>query len=325
MLRYAISLLLLWSGLATGQATAVPLALETTGRITYQPTSGSPFTVYSGTYLNREGTLLIADSSRLDLLHGDRIVRLTGPMKTTLTEALHNKPAAKGWLRRFVDFIYQGIDQSRYRESLEQAYLRNQGNAQGNISGYGDRGLGRISPFGGTLAAESVTFTWPETDAADSYLFRIRDSLSGTTLVSETLRDTAITLDLASLDLRPDRRYLWEVRLPGDADALLPADRSEAGPVVQIAFAVSRMTSREVLDSLLSTEDYQELRFSPVVGLLVEAMVLEEAGYLHAADQRYREGMAAGEDNTIIRRHYAAFLARWNLRSVAQELITEQP
>ncbi len=322
MTRY-IQLLLLLPLSATAQEGPVPFAVFTEGSIVYQPQEGRSYPVYAGTHMPGQGELILQPSAKLEVIRGDRVVKATGPRRCGLDELFKAQPPATGFLRRFLDFVGKGIDQSVDRESLEQAYLRNQGNAQGNIEGYGDAGLAGLLPFGGTLYPEVTTFHWPQEPGAPSYRLRVVDSLTETVLVAVTTGDTLIQLDLPHIHLTAGRRYYWEV-FPNAAPSTTPSRLGIQAPAVggtRIYFTYRQQPRAELLKSVFDLPFYNETG-SEALRNLMEAVALEEQDYLYAADRAYHQSLIQEPNNTFVRRNYAAFLARWNQRATAQQLIS---
>ena len=307
MLRLFV--LLLFPVLAYGQRNAdVPLVMSARGPVAYAPQGASaPERVYAGNYLREDGNLILPEQSEVIVAEKDRLIKLEGPGRFALKDLFANEKPEGGFLSWFLNFVSRGFEDSASSENLEKSYERNQGNAQGNINGYGDRGLAGVHPFGGTLLAEPTLFTWPRAQDEALYRFRITDSLTGNQVASLVVRDTFIRLDLATLGLETGQRYVWE------------ASRSTE-PLARIRFGFDRRTAAEVLTPLHERPDFLMIAGTPL-SRLMEAAVLERDGYLNAAALRYGESTAGEGDNDLLRRNHAAFLARWNLRSDAKELL----
>ncbi|MBB4080083.1 hypothetical protein GGR28_002713 [Lewinella aquimaris] len=312
-------ILLFFPLLLCGQVRDVPLVMYATGPIDYEGgTPGTSVSVYTGTYLTGQGALSLGEDATLEAVSGDRFVRLSEPGRYPISELFEQEPKSDGFIDRFINFVRRGLDQSASTEDLEHAYQEN----QGNISGLGDAGLSGLLPFGGSLFPVITTFTWPEDDAATSYRLRVVDSLTEAVVLTATARDTSVQLDLAGLYLQDDRRYYWEV-FPNAAPSNTPSRLGAQAPAVagtRIYFTFRTRDRSEVLAPVTELSIYRGTA-SEAQRRLLEAMALEEADYLYAADRAYRDGLAQEPDNPVIRRAYAAFLSRWNQRSRARTMI----
>ncbi|THH39778.1 hypothetical protein [Neolewinella litorea] len=314
-----ILLLLLLPLFAGSQESAVPLVLFARGEVTYSAPEKRPINVYTGTYLAGPGQITVAEGAGVEIGHRNCYIRIEDPGTYALTDLLAKEPPATGFLKRFIEFVRRGFDQSATDQDLERAYLSNQGNSQGNVEGFGDAGLAGLKPFGGTLCPEPTPFTWPAAAADATYRVRIVDSLTDASLLSVVTKDTSVLVDLGALDLRDGGRYFWEVFPQPGAPARLGRPSASATGV-RIRFTYREMPCEEVLADLRQTPFYRDSTTQEQRQLL-EVMVLEEEGYLYAADRLYQESIRQSTDAYPLRRNYAAFLARWNQRSAARDLI----
>ncbi|MCP9236631.1 hypothetical protein [Lewinella sp. JB7] len=318
-----VCILLFLPLLLCGQPQDVPLVMYAAGKIDYEGgASGKSIPVYTGIYLTGQGRLSLGEDASLEAISGDQFVRLTSPGRYPLSDLFAEEARETGFIDRFINFVRRGLEQSGTAEDLERAYQENQGNAQGNINGLGDAGLSGLLPFGGTLFPLPTTFTWPGDNAATSYRIRVVDSLTEAVVLTATTRDTSLLLDLSGLYLQDNHRYYWEV-FPNAAPSSRPSRLGAQAPAVagtRIYFTYRDRDRSQVLAPVTGLPMYRGTA-SEAQRRLLEAMALEEADYLYAADRAYRDGLAEEPNNPIIRRAYAAFLSRWNQRSLARNLI----
>lgn len=321
MQRYLSILLvsMLWqSCIAFGQSSSAPLVMYSEGTVTSKKGVNAPAQpVYTGIYLTADSELEVASGGQVEISYQDKYVTLK-PGNYRISEVFGEAANSTGFLKRFTDFVSKGLEQSADQESLEKAYLSNQGNAQGNIRGLGDKGLTDLYPFGGRLVRDVTRFSWPRGEA-EVYDFRIVDSLSQEAIVTARVADNAIALNLADLYLSDEAPYYWEVIPIGVPATRSPGLGSTRGPA---PIAVIRFTigPDSAADILRPTADYQQAG-GKGQRLLMEAMLYENRGYLSEADKTYRKGVADDPQNELLRRSYAAFLARWNRREDALELL----
>lgn len=321
---YRILLCCCFPLLLAGQRAEVPLVMYAVGEVAYDsPASAAPIPVHTGTYLTGSGTLSVRGEAVVEVARGDQFMRLDRPGKYAVGELFTEQPASAGFIDRFLNFVRRGLEQSASSDNLEKAYLENQGNAQGNIEGYGDGGLAGLMPFGGTLSPELTTFSWPADGSAGGYRLRIVDSLSEAVVLSALTRDTTLRTDLGGLKLTDGQAYYWEV---------FPNTRTDAGPArlgvrppavvgTRIYFTYREQRVDSLLQPLAELEVYNATA-SAAQRRLLEAMTFEEQQYLYAADRAYRLGLTAEPRNPLLVRSYAAFLSRWNQRSQARALLT---
>ncbi|MEM1358377.1 MAG: hypothetical protein AAGF89_09270, partial [Bacteroidota bacterium] len=228
-----------------------------------------------------------------------------------------------GFVQRFSNFVGQGLDQSASKAGLERAFQRNQGNAQGNTRGFGDRGLFATSPFGGIVGAEVVRFQWPEDVDAVYYDFSIIDSLEEEIVFQARASGNNIGVDFSELKLDSTSTYYWQAPAVSAAKPTmgLGLGRSPVGKeAMRIYFKTSAQKTAAILYVLHGQPTYPIGAHSGT-RYLADAMELESLGFLFAADQQYQQGLQEISDNPLLVRGYAAFLARWNRRGEAIDLL----
>ena len=317
-----LPLLLILTLPLSAQPGAKAFAVYARGEVTFRPDNARAYPVYPGTHFGDDGELSLGDDAYLELIHDDRMIKVTGGRRCRLEELTGDAPADTGFIQRFLNFVKRGVDQSADRQSLEEAFLRNQQHAQGNIEGYGDGGLAGYQPFGGTVSGGPIRFTWPAVVTPRGYTFRIVDSLTEVALLDTLVMDTSLTINLAERRAKDGRSYAWEAAPRLSAGGGL--DRragNAAGTRITITYA-----DREPDELLADLREYPLYRDTSGYDKrpLLEAMQLETAGYLTAADAAYRRGLDAHPEDALLRRNYAAFLGRWNQRARARALINSK-
>ncbi len=324
MCKYLLALIL-FPWLLRAQVAEVPLVMYAAGPVDYADKAGrgAQTPVVTGHYLTGSGMLSLGPDAVLEIARGDAFIRLETPGKFSVDELFGEDAAASaGFIDRFLQFIRRGLDQSASSANLERAYLENQGNAEGNIEGFGDSGLAGLLPFGGTLLPELTTFRWPAEGTAESYRLRVVDSLTEAVILSAVTKDTTVQLDLTALQLQDGRAYYWEVFANAPPSSAPKRLGVQAPSVVgtRIDFRFRDTSAGTALDSLQDTPFYRATA-SEAQRSLMEAMTYEAADLLYAADEAYRRGLTQESDNLLLRRTYAAFLSRWNQRKSARDLL----
>ncbi|MEM9260360.1 MAG: hypothetical protein AAGA62_11990, partial [Bacteroidota bacterium] len=196
-------------------------------------------------------------------------------------------------------------------------------NAQGNTRGFGDRGLFATNPFGGKVGAEMIHFQWPEDIDALYYDFSIIDSLEEEIVFQARASGTSLAIDFGELQLDSTTTYYWQAPAVTAAKPTmgLGLGRSSVGKeTTRIYFKISAQKTAAILYNLQGQPAYP-VGANPGTRYLASAMELESLGFLYAADQQYQKALEEVPDNAIVVRGYAAFLARWNRRGEAVDLL----
>jgi len=176
--------------------------------------------------------------------------------------------------------------------------------------GWGGKGstIRLIMPFG-KLSAAPTTFNWSRPANTEPYQLTILDE-AGKILHTATVRDTFLKLDLASLNLMPERIYTWKISVSG----IRPMNSNE------LQFGVGKEAERlEVLKhanrSALSNQPK-----NTALRTLVEAIALEKDEWYYAAAQNYA-GLQKRSSDNLVRMMHSAFWMRYGHRHLAEKAI----
>lgn len=323
MNKFILSLLtILFSCALYGQGSDAPLVMNAEGEAWFEGPNGKKSRVYTGIYLTGGGTLSLAASAKVEVIHKEKFVLLDKAGAYPL-RSLFGKATGGGFVKRFSNFVGQGLDQSASKAGLESAFQRNQSNAQGNTRGLGDRGLFATAPFGGKLGPEFIHFQWPDDPDAMYYDFSIVDSLEEEIIFQARARGTSLGIDFSELELDSTTTYYWQASAVSASKPMsgLGLGRRGAGKEsMRIHFTTSEQKTTSILTELQGQPTYP-VGANPGTRHLADAMELEALGFLYAADKSYQNGMKEVPDNPIVVRGYAAFLARWNRRIKAEKLL----
>ena len=313
---------LIFSTTALSQAAESVLIMAAEGELYFTPVNGERIRIYTGYFLRSEGTLELAPAARAELIHKERFVQLDRPGKHQLSALFPEAAGSGGFLSRFSTFVGRGLDQSASKKNLEKAHLTLQGNARGNTRGMLGGSLDGTRPFGGVLAAETVAFSWPPTPDAAGYTLDVVDSLTEETVLRARTQGPRFRVDIGDLALSSGRTYFWTV-VPVNTTSASPTmglgRRGAAAAVTsdRVYFRYADRNTEAVLADFREDPNYPN-GSSTNTRTLAELMVLEELGMVTAADRMYRTALGKSTDNTVLRRSYAAFLARWNLPQEAE-------
>lgn len=292
------------------QQTDVPVAMYVEGEVWYE-NGGARSRVYTGTKLSTTGQLTLSKNSAIELIHNEKFVKLNKAGKHDLTALVGGGQSGDNFVKRFSNFVSNGLDQSASNKNLEQSYQKNQGNARGNIRGYTDAGLAGLLPIGGNLSPALTTFTWPEGRAGGYYEFQIVDSLSDELVLLALSDKSSWPVDLRRLHMEAGRTYFWEVyyRKAATAEPTSLGGSNDEEKTPRLSFRVVPNRQQMLIDEVRKEAVYRDAS-GPAQKLMIEAMVLEDGGFLYAADELYRKGLTAEANNLLLKRSYAAFLAR---------------
>lgn len=298
------------------------LVMRSTGEVRFDPGNGEDaFRVYSGNYLLADGRITLSPGATVEMVYEDRYREISKAGTFQVGKLFGEKQESEGLMTRFFNFISNGVDQSKSRETLEKAYLKNQGNAQGNTRGLSTTGLVGIRPFGGKLSSAFYSFTWPAYPDADHYEFSILDARTGDFLITAIVSGTVFRINPGQLELMDGDQYTWECRaVTSSGDSGSTGLLSRGAPKIELAgilFTYATTDFNALVESLRSELPGKE---GTALYELSLAQALEDNGYLHDADYLYQSLIKQADKAGLMRQVYASFLARWNLRREAEEV-----
>ncbi len=172
--------------------------------------------------------------------------------------------------------------------------------ASGGVKGYANKAYA-ITPLlyaSGKLPSSNVTFKWHSVAGDGPYTFSLLVS-GGNTLAQVLVVDTAITLDLKQLPLNPDEAYEWSVT------------RGSTAKSTAVSVEISPQSVETAQKSISGLPYY--LSASPFEQQIMLAYTYEEGNLYYSANEVYAALLSAEPDNQLLRRLYAAFLARMDM------------
>ncbi|MEL6277100.1 MAG: hypothetical protein AAFU03_18510, partial [Bacteroidota bacterium] len=165
-------------------------------------------------------------------------------------------------------------------------------------------------------------FTWPVSNNETYYEFHLVDSLTNEAVMLASFNGNEQPIDLSRLQMQTNATYYWEVFYinPGAGEDELGEDTGSDDKTPRLYFQLAGNEEYTIVTEVEATELYKE-----TVGIgqrhLMKAMRLEESGFLYAAEKSLMTGLEAEPGNELIRRSYAAFLARWKGPQAAEKLL----
>ncbi len=175
-------------------------------------------------------------------------------------------------------------------------------------SGWGGKGtsIHLIMPFGKVDAAKTI-FSWSRPANTEPYKLEIVDE-TGKLVYTVTVKDTTVSVDLASLKLAPDHAYYWKVSVGG----------SKALVSNELAFGIGDLTEKtDILKRTSESSLYAKTKSKAISGL-IQATALENDEWFYDAIQVYAGLNQKGSD-PMVRMMHAAFWMRYGFRQLSEK------
>lgn len=313
------TLLLLFGILLLSRALAAQgevVVVHATGKVSYFPPQQSKAEdVYPGLRLELDGSVRCQSGGSVKLLfNGETFSFSDGKMHPLRElEQLAKKSSGMGFFNRFWSFVSGSMKQTKDEKTLEENHRRYMESVYAGVKGFALRqyAIQTNLMYSGNLSDQPVTFTWKGMAPEQTLRFRISRKDDEQVLLSAQVRDSAFSIDLSQLYLEPGTIYHWQV-LPVDETATAPRS-------ARTDFTYDPEAAAKALASLLPYPDYQHA--PPAHQALMEAYVLEQAGFLYDADRKYAVAARANPRDVLVRETHAAFLARVDRLEEAKALI----
>lgn len=277
--------------------------LHVSGQVEYYSQHGAkPVLLSPGMELDMKGKVRCKASSSAKLLSNGKTLLVTGSKMRDLQDLAGAKggESNSGFTNRFLNFVEESVKEGDSDEKLKEHHRQYMNKASGGVKGYASQTYA-IRPLlisTGKMPAAPVTFQWRGAQGEGPYTFSIAEP-GGSALLQVPVNDTMLTLDLSQVALLPDEEYEWSVTRGSAAKS----------PAATIMLAPS------VVDATKNTTTHQAnyKTASPDEQQLMLAYAYEEAGCYQNAYQIYSALHSAQPDNLLLRRVYAAFLARMDM------------
>ena len=162
--------------------------------------------------------------------------------------------------------------------------------------------LAVVMPRTTRLLSDTVTFTWRRTPKWGSYRLVITNRANLAVVARET-GDTALTLTLATLGVKPGELYSWRVEATAQ-----PSERTAEYGLWLLDGADARQT-RGLLDEIASEQDDP----ASAIALMIRATAQEDLGLVYDSYNSYRRVVQLEPEVQSYRRAFAEFLVRQSL------------
>ncbi|HLP94444.1 MAG TPA: hypothetical protein VK168_10440 [Saprospiraceae bacterium] len=172
--------------------------------------------------------------------------------------------------------------------------------------GWGGKGssIRLVMPFG-LVQKGRVCFSWSKPETKDPYRLEILDE-KGTLVHAQSTLDTFLCIDLAGINLMPDRPYSWHVKVIG-AKNLLSND---------LIFGVGQEKDRE---EVLKYASYSNNAGNPELLALSKAIALEKEDWFYDAQLIYSDLQKTNPSN-LVKIMHAAFWKRYGYGLLSEKV-----
>ena len=277
--------------------------LHVSGQVEYFSQHGAkPVLLSPGMELSMNGKVRCKASSSAKLLSNGQTIVVSGSKMRDLKDLAGAKAGENnsGFTNRFLNFVEESVKEGDSEEKLKEHHRQYMNKASGGVKGYASPTFA-IRPLlisTGKMPAAPVTFQWRSSAGEGPYTFSIAEP-GGKALLQVPVNDTLFTLDLKQVALLPDEEYEWSVTRGSAA-------KSPAATIMLAPSVVDAVNNNTIHQSNYKTS-------SPNEQQLMLAYAYEEAGCYQNACQIYAALHSAQPDNLLLRRVYAAFLARMDM------------
>ena len=308
-----IHVLFLSAGALPAQEGDRIIVVQVSGLVEHLPDGdGRPVRVLPGQELVVRGLMRMDEQARVKLLFGGqaRELKQAGLYELEKIFRKDTKMKGLGFMHRFWDFVTEGVSSTGSSEQLEKYHQQYMDKASGT-KGFAQARFGiAVSPLTRAVLAEpTVNFKWEpvagtSAEEAALYKFVIYHKVDDKLVFQAVTAKRALSIDLTQFHIVPGDDYFWQVireGSPGGQDQL-------AGQSAKVGFTFQPEALGAGLERLRADEDF--LHAGAIEQGLMEAATLEWEGLLYSADEIYRELLSNNGDNALVRKLYAAFLAR---------------
>ena len=277
--------------------------LHVNGQVEYFAQQGAkPVLLSPGMELDMKGKVRCKGTGSVKLLSAGKTAVVSGNKMRDLQEVVGAKAGDNntGFTNRFLNFVEESVEESDSEEKLKKHHQQNMNKASGGVKGYANQAYA-IRPLllaSGKLPASNVTFRWHSAAGDGPYSFSLIVA-EGSPVAQLLVTDTFVTLDLKQLALVADEAYEWSV------------SRGAAAKSVSVPVEMAAQSMETAQKSTAALPYYRSA--APDEQQLMLAYAYEDAGCYYGAHEVYTALIAAQPDNQLVRRLYAAFLARMDM------------
>jgi len=298
----------------TAQDSDLIIVVQTSGQVEFlSDQETQPSRVLPGQQIPGHGFIRFDDKAWAKLLYQGQTRQLEEAGTYDLATLFRKDTQTKGlgFMNRFWQFVTEGVSSADNSAQLEKYHQRYMDKA-GGVKGYAEAGYGiaASSLTRAILAEPKVDFQWEpaavQEDDASLYQFVIYRKVDDKLVFQALTTKNALSIDLSQFHVVPGDDYYWQVIRESGTGQKEPAQRINQSAKVSFTFQPDALGAG--LERLKADEDYRQA--DAVEKGLMEAATLEWEGLIYSADGIYRDLLALDGDNALVRKLYAAFLAR---------------
>ena len=288
---------------------------HTRGKVYYYAAQqNNPTQIRTGASLSTSGRVQCGSGATVTLLYKGKPTTFSD----TKTHYLDDVAKAAGntsslnFMGRFWNFLSGSMEGSEDNQSLEQHNKQTMESLHAGVKGYAtaDFVIQAGLMYEGNLSDKEVVFQWAAPEGARC-CYRLSRQTDDALIMSVWTRGNILHLNMADLALEDGGVYEWQI-ITHSVDPSAPHSR-------KMQFAYNPGKASKALAGAGSQPAFQEA--SPVEQQLMQAFALEENTFLYDACQLYMKMAADNPDDGLVKRAYAAFLARIDRVEEAKELI----
>lgn len=280
----------------------------------YPPQQDNPRTVYPGLTLSSGGRLRCDQDAKVTLLCMGKTFEFEDTKMHFLDEVARTagNTSSLSFMGRFWGFLTGSMEGTEDNKRLEEHHKQSMESLRAGIKGYAvsDFAIQTDMLFEGKLSDNEVAFTWSAKPDLKCCYRLTRQADDGLVLLTWT-RGNTLRLNLADLALEDGGVYEWQIITKvGDPEA--PHSR-------KMQFAYHPSMAAKALSVATDQSDYKTV--SPVEQQLMEIFSLEKNSFFYDAYNRYKKLAADNPEDLLVKRAFAAFLARIDKLEEAKSLI----
>ena len=296
------------------------IALSVEGEVLHFGKHAKKVLVKPGMSLEPGGKINLKENSVISLLVGQETVNIDQPGDHELQPYFKKYTSANkfGFSQSFWQLVSDGLQSSENEKSLK-AYARQFEPEQALGFGAKKYDVSLETSFGGKAGGEDIRFKWKSySQDKPIYHFSIRHTASDQLIFKALTYDTAFVVNFENLAFKKGETYDWEIEVENDqkdADGFFITK----SPKIQFDYEPNSLSQvQERLNRIDKFQNADQLKKE-----WMEAVALEEKGFYYQAYKRYQKLRKEHPDNLLIKKLYAAFLARRGFLSEANQALRE--